>query len=245
LHHDDDVEEIIACREAGIECIRALEIHEDSDVVAKGIISDTSGKILLLKRTDGEKKWDLPGGHIKKVEIERGYQGITDGYEREVAEETGLLVPNEQEIYRFDNHFNEKHSQIILFFTEFPSEEPPVDLKIQEFLENSEFVWVLKDNLHAYLTHSTGVCKTAIEYWLEMDDYLLREAAYLATQNKKWSKMKRRLVGYGKNKNTGGGKGYTRPSFKKSKSGPSDFSVLEEDNVDKKTVKVKINKKKV
>jgi len=106
-------------------------------------------------------------------------------------------------------------------------------------------VWVLKDNLPAYLSHSTEVCQEAIEYWLKMDDYLLREAAYLATQNKKWSKMKRRLVGMGKNKHTGGGKGYTRPSFKKSKSGPSAFSVLEEEMEDKKTVKVKINKKKV
>ena len=147
--------------------------------------------------------------------------------------------------FSFYIHFNNKHSQIILFFTQFPSEEPPVDLKIQEKLENSEAVWVLKDNLPAYLSHATEVCQTGVEYWLEMDDYLLREAAYLATQNKKWSKMKRRLVGYGKNKNTGGGKGHTRPSFKKSKSGPSDFSVLEEDNIDKKTVKVKINKKKV
>lgn len=245
LHHDDDVEEIIACREAGIECIRALEIHEDSSEVAKGIISDSSGKILLLRRTDGKKKWDLPGGHIKEVELERGYQGIVDGYEREVAEETGLLVPNEQEIYRFDNHFNGKHSQIILFFTQFPTEEPPVDLKIQEILENSEAVWVLKDNLPAYLSHSTGVCKTSVQYWLKMDDYLLNEAAYLATQNKKWSKMKRRLVGFGKNKHTGGGKGHIKPSFNKAKSGPSAFSVLEEEQEDNKTVKVKINKKKV
>ena len=57
--------------------------------------------------------------------------------------------------------------------------------------------------------------------------------------------MKRRLVGMGKNKHTGGGKGHTKPSFKKSKSGPSDFSVLEEEKEDKKTVKVKIAKKKV
>ena len=39
LHHDDDLEEIIACKEAGIKCIRALEIHEDSKQVAKGILS--------------------------------------------------------------------------------------------------------------------------------------------------------------------------------------------------------------
>ena len=245
LHHDDDVEEIIACKEAGIKCIRALEIHEDSEIVAKGIISDESGKILLLKRTDGDKKWDLPGGHVKQVEVERGYQGLLDGYEREVAEETGLLVPNEQEIYRFDNYFNDKYSDVILFFTQFPSSEPPVDLKIQDRIENSEFVWVLKQNLPAYLNHCTTVCKEAVDNWLSMDNEVLKESAYLASQNKKWAKMKKRLVGYGKNKHTGGGKGYTKPSFKKSKSGPSAFSVLEEEKEEKKTVKVKIAKKKI
>lgn len=245
LHHDDDLEEVIACKEAGVKCIRSLEIHEDSNQVGKGVIADSSGKVLLLKRTDGEKKWDLPGGHIKEVELERGYQGLVDGYEREVAEETGLLVPNEQEIYRFDNHWNDKHTNIIVFFTQFPTEEPPVDLKIQETIENSEAVWVLKENLPAYLNHATEVCEIAIEYWLSMDGEILKESAYLASQSKKWSKMKKRLIGYGKNKHTGGGKGYTKPDFKKSKSGPSAFSVLEEEKEDKKTVKVKIAKKKL
>jgi ADP-ribose pyrophosphatase YjhB (NUDIX family) len=245
LHHDDDLEEVIACKEAGIECIRALEIHEDSEIVAKGIISDSSGKILLLKRTDGDKKWDLPGGHVKEIELDRGYQGLIDGYEREVAEETGLLIPNEQEIYRFDNYWNQKHTQIVVFFSQFPSEEPPVDLKIQDFLENSEAVWVSKDNLPAYLNHCTETCSISINYWLKMDDEILQEAAYLASQEKKWAKMKKRLVGYGKNKHTGGGKGHTRPSFKKSKAAPPDFAVLEEEKEEKTTKKIKISKKKV
>ena len=245
LHHDDDLEEILACKEAGIECIRALEIHEDSIEVAKGIIADGSGKILLLKRTDGMKKWDLPGGHIKKVELERGYQGIVDGYEREVAEETGLLVPNEQEIYRFDNSYNNKDTLIILFFTQFPTNEPPVDLKIQDQIENSEAVWVSKDSLPAYLNHCTGVCRTSVEYWLKIDDELLQEGAYLASQEKKWSKMKKRLVGYGKNRSTGGGKGHTRPSYKKSKAAPPDFAVLEEEKEENLKIKVKISKKKI
>ena len=245
LHHDDDLEEVIACKEAGIRCIRSLEVHLDTNKVTKGVICDSSGKLLLLKRTDGDKKWDLPGGHVKDIEDERGYQGIIDAYEREVAEETGLLIPNEQEIYRFDNYFRDTHSEVILFFSQFPTEEPPVDLKIQDKLENSEYVWVTKDNLPAYLNHCTTVCDEAVKYWLTTDDEVLREASYLASQNKRWSKMKKRLIGYGKNKKTGGGKGHTRPSFKKSKSGPSDFSVLEEEKEDKKTVKVKIGKKKV
>ena len=56
--------------------------------------------------------------------------------------------------------------------------------------------------------------------------------------------MKKRLVGYGKNKHTGGGKGHTRPSFKKSKAAPPDFAVLEEENEQKATKKIKITKKK-
>tara|TARA_Y100001938_G_scaffold144096_1_gene218104 strand:+ start:7351 stop:8397 length:1047 start_codon:yes stop_codon:yes gene_type:complete len=244
LHHDDDIEEILACKNAGIECVRALEIHPDTAIVAKGIITDSTGKILLLKRTDGEKKWDLPGGHVKDVEVERGYQGLQDGYEREVAEETGLLVPNYTEIHRFDNHFKNKYSDVIVFYSDFPSEAPPVDLGIQDKQENSEFVWTTKENLPAYTNHATEVAIEAIEFWLSMDHEILKETAYLATQNKNWSKMKKRLVGYGKNKHTGGGKGHTRPSFKKSKAAPPDFAVLEEKEEEKKKLRVKINKKK-
>ena len=120
-----------------------------------------------------------------------------------------------------------------------------INTAIQERLENSEAVWVEKKNLPAYLTHSTEVCQKAIDFWLNLDTYLLEETAYLASQDKKWAKMKKRLVGYGKNKKTGGGKGFTKTNFKKSKSGPSDFSVLEEEKEDKKSVKVKISKKKV
>jgi len=244
LHYDDDIEEIMACKEAGIECISALEVHEDSKIVVKGIISDSTGKILLLKRTDGDQKWDLPGGHTKKIEIERGYQGLEDGYEREIAEETGLLVPNQQEFYRFDNTFNDKQTQIACFYTHFPTKEPPVDLGIQEKLENSEFVWVSKEDYHMYLSNSTEVMQKIIEYWLKMDQEMLNEGAYLASQTKRWSKMKKKLVGYGKNKHTGGGKGHTRPSFKKSKAAPPDFAVLEEEKEEKAKIKVKINKKK-
>ena len=56
--------------------------------------------------------------------------------------------------------------------------------------------------------------------------------------------MKKRLVGYGKNRTTGGGKGHTRPSYQKSKAAPPYFAVLEEEKEEKSTIKVKISKKK-
>ena len=244
IHHDDSVEEILACKEAGIECIRALEVHPDTAMVAKGIISDSSGKILLLKRTDGDKKWDLPGGHIKDVEVERGNQGLDDGFEREVAEETGILVPNHQLIHRFDNNHKGKYSEIILFYTQLSEKEPKVDLTIQNPQENSHAVWVPKHDLWQYIKDSTEVAFAAVEHWLKMDQEVLDEGAYLATQAKNWYKMKKKLIGYGKNKHTGGGKGHTRPSFEKSKAAPPDFAVLEKKEEKKKKLKVKINKKK-
>ena len=244
LHHDDDIEEILACREADIECIRALEVHPDTAIVTKGIITDETGRILLLRRTDDGRKWDLPGGHVKDVEVERGYQGLEDGYEREVAEETGLLVPNHQEIHRFDNFHKGKYSDVVVFFTRFPSKEPPVDLGIQDLQENSEFVWVTKEDLHMYTIHATEVAVDAIEYWLKTDQEMLNEGAYLSSQNKYWKKRKKRLLDLGPNKHTGGGKGHTKASYEKSKAAPPDFAVLEEEEEQKKSLKVKINKKK-
>ena len=105
--------------------------------------------------------------------------------------------------------------------------------------------WVTKENLPAYLNYSTGVCQEAVRYWLSIDSEMLQESAYLASQSKKWSKMKKRLVGYGKNKNFGGGTGHKRPSYRKSQAAPPDFAVLEEQEEDKKSIKVKIAKKKV
>ena len=70
-------------------------------VVAKGIITDIHGNVLLLKRTDEGTKWDIPGGHIKNIEVDRGLKGLSDGYEREVGEETGLVVPKSRLIHKY------------------------------------------------------------------------------------------------------------------------------------------------
>ena len=137
-----------------------------------------------------------------------------------------------------------KYSEIILFYTQLSEKEPKVDLTIQDPQENSHAVWVPKHDLWQYIKDSTEVAFEAVEYWLKMDQEVLDEGAYLATQTKNWSKMKKKLIGYGKNKHTGGGKGHTRPSFEKSKAAPPDFAVLEKKEEKKKKLKVKINKKK-
>ena len=52
------------------------------------MLFDADDKILLLRRTDEGKKWDIPGGHLKDIEVNRGESGYEDGLEREVVEET-------------------------------------------------------------------------------------------------------------------------------------------------------------
>ncbi len=70
------------------------------------------------------------------------------------------------------------------------------------------------------------------------------EGKYLRSQRKYWAKMKRKLVGMGKNKHTGGGKGHTRPSFPKGKAATAPFAVLEEENDTTKRKKIIVKIKK-
>ena len=69
----------------------------DTKYVAKVVIFDEDGSVLLLKRKKNQKfpeEWDLPGGHL--VEGEEWFSGAA----REVQEETNLLVKDLEEIYR-------------------------------------------------------------------------------------------------------------------------------------------------
>ena len=96
LHYDDDMEEHIN-NFGGISIKNPLDSYPDSAIVGKSVIFDMNDRLLLLKRGDYDKQWDLPGGHVKEIEVERGEQGLLDGLEREVAEETGILPENKPE----------------------------------------------------------------------------------------------------------------------------------------------------
>ena len=81
------------------EVIQPLDDYKDSESVGKVVIYDKSDRILILQRSDEGHLWDLPGGHIKNIEIARGDLGLEDGTEREVFEETGLLLDFLKEFY--------------------------------------------------------------------------------------------------------------------------------------------------
>ena len=244
LHYDDSMEEVLECKRAGIDVIPSMSFHPDVNVVAKGIITDINGDILLLKRTDEGTKWDIPGGHIKKIEHERGLKGLADGFEREVAEETGLIIPESRLIHKFIHTWKTHTNEMNVILVELDQQTPNVDLNIQDFQENSEFEWVPYYEIEDYMGNMTEVSRLALEDYLEnMFKPTIQEAAYLPSQSKSWAKMKKRLIGMGKNRNTGGGKGHTRPKMKKSKAAPPDFAVLEQEGSKKKRIRVKIVKK--
>ena len=75
MHYDDDMEEHIG-NFGGIPIKNPLDFYKDSYIVTKACIFDLSDRILLLKRSDKGKKWDLPGGHIKVIEVERANKAI-------------------------------------------------------------------------------------------------------------------------------------------------------------------------
>ena len=61
--------------------------------------------------------------------------------------------------------------------------------------------------------------------------YKITEADYQKRRRKdpKYAKMKKRLVGLGGNRSTGGGEGWTRPSMKRGENSPVGFGAMEED----------------
>jgi len=94
------------------------------------------------------------------------------------------------------------------------------------------------DEMFKYAKNGTQILRKAAEL-AKKYGVLSEEGRYLRSQRKKWSKMKKRLVGMGKNRHFGGGKGHKRPKMSKSKSAPAGFGVLEEEN-EVKTSKIKV-----
>ena len=67
--------------------LRIMRILNDEFLVGvTGIFLNNEGKVLLVKHSYRQKSWSLPGGYLKAKEHP------TEGLEREVKEETNLIV---------------------------------------------------------------------------------------------------------------------------------------------------------
>jgi len=238
LHYDDSLEEI-SNNYGKIQVKNPFDYLKDSPEVGKAIIYDKNDRILLLRRTDEGKKWDIPGGHLKELENRRP-DGPIEGTEREILEETGLLLPYLDKIGSELFSWKGKNNNITFFQTKLEQNMPEVNLNMQNFQENSEYEWVLLDEMSKYAKNGTQILRSAVEM-AKNQGLISEETRYQKKMKRKHGKMKKKLVGLGKNKEFGGGKGHKRPQMSRSKSAPAGFGALEEENGKKKRkIKVKI-----
>ena len=238
-HYDDSIEEHFDALEAKYEIIQPLDGFKDSETVGKVVIYDKSGRILILQRSDEGHLWDLPGGHLKNVEIARGQQGLDDGTEREVFEETGIMVSFLKEFMVYDFTHKGITHKIHMFLSRIDQITPHVRLDLQDHVENIDYKWVTLDNLEYKMGKSTTNLRKAYDELNIQDEILTETEVYQLKMKKKHQNMKKKLIGLGKNKSFGGGKGHKRPKMTRSKSAPPGFGAIGEGKEPKKTLKIR------
>jgi len=236
LHYDDSLEEI-SNNYGEIPVKNPFDFLKDSSDVGKAIIYDNSDRILILRRTDEGRKWDIPGGHLKNLETKRP-DGPVEGTEREILEETGLLLPYLHKIGSKLFSWKGKNNNITFFQTKLEQKSPEVNLNMQNFQENDEYKWVSLDEMFKYTKNGTQILRYAVGMATNQG-LISEETRYQRKMKRKHRKMKKKLIGLGKNKEFGGGKGHKRPKMSRSKSAPAGFGALEEEN-DKKKRKIKV-----
>ena len=256
MHYDDDIEEHHDALDGQYTIKQPLDGFDDSDIVGKTVIFDDLDNILILQRSDEGHYWDLPGGHIKNIEVSRVPDGLKDGTEREIFEETGLLVPFLKEFIQYDfNHRGIVH-QINVFLSKIDAKSPHVMLDLQDHIENIDYKWVKLADLEPLLDRCTTNLRKAHAELSIKDEIFEQNEPFQRAMKKKHRKMKKRLVGLGKNKHFGGGKGHSKPNYRRSKSAPPlgetigdekwpkkyfrEIKLIENDEKSKKKVKIKV-----
>jgi 8-oxo-dGTP diphosphatase len=82
-----------ACNIASKLQLRLMRVMNDEFLIGvTGIIFNEKDEILLVKHTYRQVPWSLPGGYLKAKEHP------TEGLEREVKEETGLIISADRQL---------------------------------------------------------------------------------------------------------------------------------------------------
>ena len=111
----------------------------ETTVVQKSLVVNDKGEILILRRSKTDPRrplqWDLPGGMLEAAE------GMIEGVEREIIEETGLKVTGTHVIYsktefRIWNGGANEGSVVFLLYA---SHTDAADVTISH--EHSEYDW--------------------------------------------------------------------------------------------------------
>jgi ADP-ribose pyrophosphatase YjhB (NUDIX family) len=246
IHYDDcplEHEAIVAFRQMHPDFEMLVkfpdETLKDIDEVAKGLIMLMDDNFLILKRADtGE--WDAPGGHSR--------EGETPNYAffREVREETGLSLTRAEYLETRAVNFNGKDEDIHYFIGHVNNTAEELSKVIQLDDENVEyFTGGLLEIEEKCLEGCTRILKDLIS--MASDDQIMEEVKNFQSKMKiGHSKMKKRLIGLGKSKNTGA-KGLKRvKDYTRSKSAPVGFGgsleegESKEEDVPRRKIKIKI-----
>tara|TARA_R100001480_G_scaffold103739_1_gene106683 strand:- start:682 stop:1092 length:411 start_codon:yes stop_codon:yes gene_type:complete len=105
---------------------------------------------------------------------------------------------------------------------------PDIRLDLQDHIENIDFKWVTLVDLEGYMSRATTNLRKAYDELTVKDEILNETEVYQLKMQKKHKNMKKKLIGYGKNKHFGGGKGHKRPKMDRSKSAPPGFGAIGE-----------------
>ena len=200
----NSIDDLLAGIDDYPETFEEASTPEDVNKVSKVIIYQKNGKILLLKRADGENDWDLPGGHLQTGENHE------DGARRETKEETNLDISGLEHVH--------DHQHLKFYTCAAPA--GGVQLHPEEHID---FKWVNPRDIESYSMRDSQ--KKAI---LATIDVVKED--FQQNVKKNYSKLKFKMIGQGKNTYNVGGK-MKKPSYKRSKSAPPGFGgSLEEEN---------------
>lgn len=245
LHYDDDPEEhkaIKALRDVypdfNITVKYPDELIKDIDEIAKGVIVTSDGLFIVAQRSDSYE-WDAIGGHLMSGEE------APFAFWRETKEEMKLEV---EEVTWLDTmkttwKGKTKESHYFIGKTGFASNELEHEIDLQWELA-SYFCGTLEEIEEKTKKNMTQNLRNALDLVMKQGDVLDLEEIQerrLRPHEKGHKRKKKRIIGLGGSKSTGA-KGLKRvKDFSRSKSAPAGFGVLEEDEDEKSSKKIKIS----
>jgi 8-oxo-dGTP diphosphatase len=129
-------------------------------LVARAIIKDRNGKILMLRRGDDDAyngNWELPGGKMGS------FEGLTDHLKREVFEETALVIEITKPSIHSSSLIADKGSRVGSTFINIISEARVKAGKLTLSNEHSDYGWFApKDIFTLDLAHYIKVALTEL-----------------------------------------------------------------------------------
>ena len=114
-----------------------------------------------------------------------------------------------------------------------------VRLDLQDHVENIDYKWVKLDELEEYMGQATTNLRKMYDELSVKDEIFEQNEAYQLKMKRNHRNKKKKLLGLGKNKHFGGGKGHKRADYSRSKSAPPGFGAIGEEKTVKKTLKIR------